>query len=277
MRKWKKMMITTGMMLLMGLMVGCGSSKEEVKEQGKDTSLEDIQSKGKFVLGLDASFPPMGFRDETNEIVGYDIDLAREVCDRMGVELVVQPISWASNQQELDSKNIDCIWNGLGVSEERKQLMTISAPYMNSHQVLIVEADSPYQTKEDLDGKVLVTQKGSTSIISLEKEENIEFKNKLKEVVLVEDNIKALKDLQMGSDVAVMSEVLADYYLKDRKDEYRILEEYIDDGEMVIGFRKGEEALKNEVEKCLKEMVKDGTMKKIDEKWFGREVSTMKE
>lgn len=277
MRKWKKMMITTGMMLLMGLMVGCGSSKEEVKEQGKDTSLEDIQSKGKFVLGLDASFPPMGFRDETNEIVGYDIDLAREVCDRMGVELVVQPISWASNQQELDSKNIDCIWNGLGVSEERKQLMTISAPYMNSHQVLIVEADSPYQTKEDLDGKVLVTQKGSTSIISLEKEENIEFKNKLKEVVLVEDNIKALKDLQMGSDVAVMSEVLADYYLKDRKDEYRILEEYIDDGEMVIGFRKGEEALKNEVEKCLKEMVKDGTMKKIDEKWFGREVSTIKE
>lgn len=277
MRKWKKMMITTGMMLLMGLMVGCGSSKEEVKEQGKDTSLEDIQNKGKFVLGLDASFPPMGFRDETNEIVGYDIDLAREVCDRMGVELVVQPISWASNQQELDSKNIDCIWNGLGVSEERKQLMTISAPYMNSHQVLIVEADSPYQTKEDLDGKVLVTQKGSTSIISLEKEENIEFKNKLKEVVLVEDNIKALKDLQMGSDVAVMSEVLADYYLKDRKDEYRILEEYIDDGEMVIGFRKGEEALKNEVEKCLKEMVKDGTMKKIDEKWFGREVSTMKE
>ena len=277
MRKWKKMMITTGMMLLMGIMVGCGSSKEEVKEQGKDTSLEDIQNKGKFVLGLDASFPPMGFRDETNEIVGYDIDLAREVCDRMGVELVVQPISWASNQQELDSKNIDCIWNGLGVSEERKQLMTISAPYMNSHQVLIVEADSPYQTKEDLDGKVLVTQKGSTSIISLEKEENIEFKNKLKEVVLVEDNIKALKDLQMGSDVAVMSEVLADYYLKDRKDEYRILEEYIDDGEMVIGFRKGEEALKNEVEKCLKEMVKDGTMKKIDEKWFGREVSTIKE
>lgn len=277
MRKWKKMMVTTGMFLLMGLVVGCGNTKEVAKEAGKDTSLEDIQKKGKFILGLDASFPPMGFRDETNEIVGYDIDLAREVCDRMGVELVVQPISWASNQQELDSKNIDCIWNGLGVSEERKQLMTISAPYMNSHQVLIVEANSPYQTKEDLDGKVLVTQKGSTSIISLEKEENIEFKNKLKEVVLVEDNIKALKDLQMGSDVAVMSEVLADYYLKDRQDEYRILKEYIDDGEMVIGFRKGEEALKNEVEKQLKEMVKDGTMKKIDEKWFGREVSTINE
>lgn len=277
MRKWKKIMITVGLMVLMGLMVGCGSSKKETTKQGKDTSLEDVQNKGTFVLGLDASFPPMGFRDKTNKIVGYDIDLAREVCKRMGVELVIQPISWASNQQELDSKNIDCIWNGLGVSEERKQLMTISEPYMNSHQVLIVEANSPYQTKEDLDGKILVTQKGSTSIISLDKEENIEFKNKLKEIILVEDNIKALKDLQMGSDVAVMSEVLADYYLKDRKEEYRVLKDYIDDGEMVIGFRKGEEALKDEVEKQLKEMVKDGTMKTIDEKWFGREVSTIEE
>lgn len=277
MRKWKKMIVTTGMMLFMGLMVGCGGSKEVADNQGKDTSLEDVQKKGTFVLGLDASFPPMGFRDEKNEIVGYDIDLAREVCKRMGVELVVQPISWASNQQELDSKNIDCIWNGLGVSEERKQLMTISSPYMNSHQVLIVESDSPYQTKEDLAGKVLVTQKGSTSIISLDKEENTEFKNNLKEVVLVEDNIKALKDLQMGSDVAVMSEVLADYYLKDRQNEYRVLKDYIDDGEMVVGFRKGEEELKNEVEKQLKEMVKDGTMKQIDEKWFGREVSTIGE
>lgn len=275
MRKWKKITITVGLMVLMGLMVGCGSSKKETTKQGKDTSLEDVQNKGTFVLGLDASFPPMGFRDKTNKIVGYDIDLAREVCKRMGVELVVQPISWASNQQELDSKNIDCIWNGLGVSEERKQLMTISEPYMNSHQVLIVEANSPYQTKEDLDGKILVTQKGSTSIISLDKDENIEFKNKLKEVILVEDNIKALKDLQMGSDVAVMSEVLADYYLKDRKEEYRVLKDYIDDGEMVIGFRKGEEALKNEVEKQLKEMVKDGTMSEIDKKWFGVDVSTI--
>ena len=94
------------------------------------------KSSGKFVLGLDDSFPPLGFRDKNNEIVGYDIDLAREVASRLGLELVCQPIDWSTKEMELNTGKIDCIWNGLTLTEERKRAMACSEPYLANAQVV---------------------------------------------------------------------------------------------------------------------------------------------
>ncbi len=285
MRRWRnKMAVAVMAIAMIGTLAGCGGTakKGTTSEQittnnqtGEDTSLSLVQQRGEFILGLDASFPPMGFTNEKNEIVGYDIDLAKEVCERMGVELKIQPINWDSKQQELDTKNIDCIWNGFTVDEERKKSMTVSDAYMENHQVLVVKADSSYKTKEDLAGKVVELQKGSTAAAALDSEENKEFKDSLADTILIADNVKAMMDLGTGCDAVLMDEVVANYYLAQNEGKYRILEEALSDEEYVIGFRKGEEALKDEVENQLKAMVADGTMSEIDNKWFGKDVSTI--
>lgn len=279
MRIWKRMLATALVATMFTMITGCGASNQDKQESGsqthQDTSLEDIKARGQLVLGLDASFPPMGFTNDKNEVVGYDIDLATEVCKRMGITLKVQPINWDSKQQELDTKNIDCIWNGMTTSEERQKMMTLSSTYMKNNQVLVVEETSPFQTKADLKGKVLELQKGSTAAAALEDPANADFKNSLKDMVFIADNVKAMMDLGTGCDAVLMDEVVANYYLSQRHGKYRLLEEPLSAEEYVIGFRKGEESLKNEVENQLKEMVKDGTMSEIDKKWFGVDVSTI--
>ena len=129
----------------------------------EDKSLENVKANGKFILGLDDSFPPMGFRDENNEIVGFDIDCAKEVASRMGVELVIQPIAWDSKQMELDSGNIDCIWNGMSINEERKEAMNLSDPYLKNDMVFVVLGSSDYQSQADLEGKNIAVQYGSSA------------------------------------------------------------------------------------------------------------------
>ena len=115
-----------------------------------------------LVLGMDDSFPPMGFRNENNELVGFDIDLATEVCNKLGMKLEVQTISWAAKEQELDSGNIDCIWNGFGYTEERNEAMTLSDMYIKDESIFFVKQDSEYTSQEDLKGKKIGIQNGST-------------------------------------------------------------------------------------------------------------------
>lgn len=144
----------------------------EITAGSEDGSLQYILDKGTFILGLDDAYPPMGFRDETtNEIVGIDIDLAREVCKRLGVELVLQPISWDAKDMELDSKNIDCIWNGLTVNESRVQTYTFSKPYMANAQVILVPDGSDITSKTALAGKTVGTQSGSAGLEALQGDE----------------------------------------------------------------------------------------------------------
>ena len=116
--------------------------KEDTTIPEGDNSLQAILDKGTFVLGLDDSFPPMGYRDDNNNIVGFDIDLATEVCERLGVELVVQPIDWDSKEMELSTGKIDCIWNGMTITDERVETMFIPAAYIANRQVIIVGNNS---------------------------------------------------------------------------------------------------------------------------------------
>ena len=138
----KKIIIALLIVIILVLVVGIYFNLNNQKEQ------ENI-----LVLGMDDSFPPMGFRNENNELVGFDIDLAQEVCNKLGLQLKVQPISWAAKEQELDSGNIDCIWNGFGYTEERDEAMTLSKPYIKDKSMFVVKTDSDYSKQEDLIGK----------------------------------------------------------------------------------------------------------------------------
>jgi polar amino acid transport system substrate-binding protein len=247
------------------------SATDDTKE---DTSLSDIQAKGELILGLDDAFPPMGFENEDLEIVGFDIDVAREVCKRMGVELKLQPISWDAKEQELATKNIDCIWNGMSYNDERAETMTLSQPYMKNTQVIVVLADSAVNTLADLTDKTVVIQNGSTAEGAMEA--NAELMNSLKELVKVDDNVQALMDLKVsGSDAVAMDEVVARYYTSKEEGTYKILDESLADEEYVIGFRKGEAAVCAEVEKYLTEMKADGTLAEIANTWFGKDITTI--
>lgn len=240
-----------------------------------DGSLDYVLKKGEFILGLDDSFPPMGFVNEDQEIVGFDIDVAREVASRLGVELVLQPISWDAKEQELATNNIDCIWNGFSKNPDREKNLTLSNPYMTNTQVAVVLKESGISTLEELAGKTVVIQNGSTASDAMDSNE--EFKNSLGELVLVKDNVKALLDLQIGgSDAVVLDEVVARYYTEQNEGIYTILDSTLSDEEYVIGFRKGEEALTNAVNEKLSEMTADGTLAKISEEWFGKDITTIK-
>ena len=241
----------------------------------KDDSLTKIKDSGVFVLGLDDAFPPMGFRDENNEIVGFDIDVAKEVAARMGVELKFQPIDWDSKVIELDSGNIDCIWNGLTITEERQDQMTFSLAYMKNRQVVVVRGDSDIQTLDDLTGKTLCLQAGSSAADALAGNE--EFKNTLGQVVELSDNVTAFLELEgKTSDAILMDEIVAAYNIKQNGQDFRILEESLADEEYGVGFRKADKALAAEVDKQLKAMAADGTLAKISDTWFGKDVTVIK-
>jgi polar amino acid transport system substrate-binding protein len=240
---------------------------------GVDASLQTILDKCVLVLGLDDSFPPMGFRDENNEIVGYDIDLAKEVARRLGITLKPQPIDWNAKEQELATGEIDCIWNGFTITEERKQVLTFTKPYLKNAQVIVVKGNSPVNSLSDLAGKTAGTQAGSSSVDAID--DAPEFKASLKgEVIEYKDFLTALMDLDVGGvDAIVIDLVVANDNINRSGKDFRILGETLGEEEFGIGFRKGELALANKVWETLEGMAADGTVARIATKWLGADIS----
>lgn len=239
-----------------------------------DNSLNRIIQKGTFVLGLDDSFPPMGFRDENNEIVGFDVDVARQVCNILNVKLVLQPIDWAAKEQELKTFQIDCIWNGFTITEERLKNLTFSDPYLKNAQVLVVNKASSFHTLSDLKGKSIGLQAGSSASDAVE--ESKEFKAIIKNVIEFKDNLTALMDLEIGGvDAVVMDLLVANDNINRSGKAFRILEETLSSEEYGIGFRKEDVALKDAVQDALNKMDEDGSLKAIAEKWFGADITTV--
>lgn len=243
-------------------------------EDGVDTSLQDVLDRGTFILGLDDSFPPMGYRDENGEIVGFDIDVAREVCARLGVELVCQPIDWNAKEQELATGNIDCIWNGFTVTDERREVMTFSDPYVDNAQVLVVRGDSPVQTIADLEGATIGVQAGSSAQDAIE--DTPGFLDTIGEVVEFRENLTALMDLEIGGcDAVVMDLLVANDNINRSGSDFRILEETLTNEEYAIGFRLGDVALRDAVQAQLDAMAADGSLAEIAVKWFGADITVV--
>jgi len=242
------------------------------RSAGGDNSLQNIMNKKKLIMGLDDSFPPMGFRNERNEIVGYDVDLAKEVARRMGVELVLQPIDWAAKEQELNTFQIDCIWNGFTITEERKKNVLYTPPYLKNAQVIVVKGNSPIQRLSDLAGKTVGTQAGSSSVEAID--DTPEFKSSLRNIILYPDFLTALMDLDVeGIDAVVIDLVVANDNINRSGKPFRILSETLEDEEFGIGFRLGEKALVDKVWATLLEMASDGTVARIATQWLGADIS----
>jgi polar amino acid transport system substrate-binding protein len=236
-----------------------------------DQSLAYIQERGYLILGLDDSFPPMGFRSEAGQIVGFDIDLAKEVAKRLGVELRLQPIDWDAKILDLNSKDIDVIWNGLTITEERKEAIDFSKPYIANRQIVIVQAASGIQTKADMKGRVIGLQLGSSAEDAVNSDPATLAT--FKDLVKYQDNVQALLDLEIGRvDGVVVDEIMGRYYISQRSGSFAVARDYFAEEEYGVGFRKGEAALVAAVDKALDEMAADGTAAGISRTWFGEDV-----
>ncbi len=190
-----------------------------IEEVEGDTSLEYILDKGELILGLDETFPPMGYRDANGDIVGFDIDLATEVCARLGIKLKLQPIDWNAKEMELSTKSIDCIWNGMSITDERVENMNISKPYIANRQVIVTANDSGIAVKADLNGKKVATQAGSAALEAINDEAeavgSADAFGKITEYASFDD---AWLDLKAGTvDALVIDEVYIRYVMENDK------------------------------------------------------------
>lgn len=267
----KKRMIIGAIILitLSVFLLGC-NSQPTAQEQG-DQSLEEIKENGKLIMGLDDSFPPMGFKDEKGEIVGFDIDLAKEVTKKLGIELELKPIDWAAKELSLSSGDIDVIWNGFSISEKRKEKVLFSEPYLKNDQIIAVGADSSIKNKQDLKDKIVGLQMESTSATALNAEPDV--KDSLKEIKEYENNVEALLDLKSGrTDAVIVDEVVGKYYIAQKPGEYKVLEENFGAEFYAVGFRKEDKALKEAIDKAIDELVQEGIVGEISKKWFGEDI-----
>ena len=250
------------------------SAEASSKESKADTAA--IDADGVFTVGFDQDFPPMGFVGDDGEFTGFDLELAAEVAKRLGMEIKYQPIAWDAKEMEIESGNIDVIWNGF-TTNGRENDYTWSKPYMENKQVFVVSKDSGITKVEDLKGKKVEVQVDSSGEKALA--ENKELSDSFAELITIADYNTAFQDLEMGAtDAVAMDIIVAGYQLKKRGDgKYIILEdEPISTEEYGIGFKKGNTALRDAVDATLVEMAADKTLKSISEKWFDTDVTIIK-
>lgn len=248
-------------------------SGETTEAQSADASMSDNVAGGTFTVGFDQDFPPMGFVGDDGEYTGFDLDLAKEVAKRLGKEFVPQPIAWDSKDMELNAGNIDCIWNGFTVTG-REDNYTWSEPYMNNTQVFVVGKDSGINSAADLAGKVVEVQADSSAEAALK--ENPDLAGTFGTLQTTPDYNTAFMDLEMGAvDAIAMDVIVAGYQIEQRKADFVILEDSLSSEEYAVGFKLGNTELKDQVQAQLEAMAADGTMQKISEEWFGRDITTI--
>ena len=255
MKKYLALFLT--MVMGASVLAGCGGS----------------DSAKTFTVGFDAEYPPYGYRTESGDYAGFDLDLAAEVCERNGWELVKQPIDWDAKDMELNSGAIDCIWNGFTMTGRESDYEWTEA-YMANSQVFVVAADSGIASMDDLKGKVVECQADSSALAALN--ENPDLTATFKELVTTADYNSAFMDLEQGAvDAIAMDVIVAGYQMQEREGSFKILEESLASEEYAIGFKKGNTELCEKVQQTLEEMAADGTMAEISEKWFGEDITTV--
>lgn len=278
--KRKIALILAGIMMMSCFAAGCSSSGNETAGEttaatGAETSGETAaaadEERTTFTVGFDASFPPYGYQED-GEYVGFDLDLAQEVCDRNGWELIKTPIDWDAKDMELSSGAIDCIWNGFTMNG-REEDYTWSEPYVDNSQVFVVSKASGITSPDELAGKIVLVQKDSSALAALNDEENTELqelKNSFQSLVEVPEYESALLELDAGSADAVAMDIGVAKAKQKNNDNIVILDgedDIIASEKYAVGFKLGNEELRDQVQATLDEMAADGTFQEIAEKW----------
>ena len=250
MKKLVSMLLTVAMAAT--LLIGCGND---------DNTL---------IVGFDAEFPPYGYQDDNGEYVGFDLDLAAEVCERNGWDLVKQPINWDSKDMELDAETIDCIWNGFTMTGREDQY-TWTCAYIDNSQVFVVKADSGIATQADLAGKNVGVQADSSALAALEDEEEggaAELAATFASLTQYGDYNTGFMELESGViDALAMDIGVAQYQIESRGDGFVMLEEKLATEQYAVGFKLGNTELRDKLEKTLLEMAEDGTVLEIAKEW----------
>ena len=245
----------------------------ETTEKAAEAEGETKAEGGTLIVGFDQDFPPMGFMGDDGEYTGFDLELAQEAAKRLGLEYKPQPIAWDAKDMELESGNIDCIWNGFTMTG-REDGYTWSEPYMENSQVFVVAGDSGIKSQADLAGKVVECQVDSSAEAALK--EVPDLTATFAQLLTTGDYNTAFMDLEQGAvDAIAMDVVVAGYQISQRNADFVILEDSLAAEEYAIGFKKGNTELKDKVQGALEEMAADGTLKTISEKWFGKDITTI--
>lgn len=256
--------------MALSVMTGCSSSSENTTTENEETTAEGESASSErtqLIVGFDAEYPPYGYMAEDGSYVGFDLDLAQEVCNRNGWELVKQPIDWNSKDMELNSGTIDCIWNGFTMTG-REEEYTFSEPYVDNSIVFVVMNDSDIQTEADLAGKVVVTQADSSALAALtnteDNDENLALSASFAALEQVADYNTAFMELESGVVDAIAVDIgVAQYQLTSRGDTFRQLEEPLSTEQYAIAFKLGNTELRDQVQATLDEMLEDGTFDEI--------------
>lgn len=254
------------LMAVVFLASGCG------KDNTNDKSFQQIKAKGFFIVGLDDQFPPMGFRgQDNNEIVGFDIDLAKEAAKRLGVKVEFKPVAWDGIILSLNKGDIDAVWNGMTITDERKQKIEFSKPYLNNRQIIMVTLDSTISTIEMLKGKKLGLQLGSSSENALNTKP--EVVKQLKELKKYDNNTLALMDLAAKRiDAVVIDEIVGRWNMAKKPGVYKVLTEDMGTELYGVGLRKNDATFKEALDRVLAEIKNDKTGEEISKKWFGENI-----
>lgn len=278
----KFLSIAFAAVLTLSVFAGCGSSSSSSAPEESSSASQSSQASAssedaasgsgnneKLIVGLDDQFPPMGFRDENNELVGFDIDLAKAVGEKLGMEVELTPIDWTTKELELNGDKVNLLWNGLTITPERQETMLMSPAYIANAQVVLVQADSGITTLADLSGKTVGLQDTSSADAAFAATDVAASC----EVIKAAENTSLLNDLKIGRlDAVVIDKVVADYYLAQEGNEGLVqLEEQLADEEYGIAFKKGNDELADKVLTALQELVDDGTAAEISQKWFGED------
>lgn len=272
----KKRILSICMAAMMVLgMAACGNSSQpevQAPEEEQATAEENTLNYDKIVVGLDDTFAPLGFRDEEGNLVGVDVELMEATGEIMGIPFELQPIDWSMKETELANKNIDMIWNGYTITEERKEKVAFSQPYLNNRQVVVTMADTDINTLADLTDKTVAAQAESSAIDAINSKP--EIAQTFKSLGEFETNDQCLMDLESGrTDAVVADEVIIRYYVSKKGEEkYKILEEDFGKEEYGIGVRKEDTQLLEALNVALDTLKENGTTKEISEKWFGSDI-----
>lgn len=257
------------------LIAGCGSqeSKEDDVPQGNDASekenavLAKIEKEGKLLVGTEGTYPPFTFHDESGELTGFDVEIAKEVAKRLGVKAEFKETQWDAMFAGLDAKRFDMIANQVGIKPEREEKYAFSNPYITSTGVLIAHEDNTeIKGFEDLKGKK-AAQSMTSNYAAMAKENGAE-------IVGVEGFNQAIElIMSKRADVTINDNLSFLDFKKAKPDaKVKIVAESKDASKSGLMFRKDSETLVEAVNGALADMISDGTYDKISNKWFGENV-----
>ena len=267
-----------GLLVLVGVAVMSLAGCTQLASNPTVDNWDKYQQQKSITVGFDNTFVPMGFEEKNGNYAGFDIELAKYVSKKLGITVHFQPIDWDMKETELQNGTIDAIWNGYSATDERREKVAFTIPYMQNTQVLVVKKTSGIHSVEDMTGKVLGAQNGSSGMLDFEEHPEV-LKNRVKggdadQYQSVNEAIIDLKNDRI--DALLIDRVYADYYLTTEgiADEYDTIPSGFESESFAVGVRPADKKLLEALNQAFKELYQEGIFQQISQKWFGEDVAT---